>query len=146
MKAVHSITKGWIGFAVGWLVCMVEYGFAASAAGGPFAILLLPVVAAFLSAAYVGAAALAGLLLRLPGVRTVWRETGYKVLLLAVAPLLVLIFSSPLGLRTIDPASNYSVMSPWLNMLCYFLIVFPLVNLPTTDKTHPIPADPSHDA
>ena len=134
---MRTSTKALLGFAVGWLVCMVEYALTASAAGGPFTILLLPLVAAFLSAVYVGAAALAGLLLRLPGVRTTWRDTGCVVLLLAVPPGLVLIFSSPLGLRSIDPASHYSVMSPWLSVPCYVLIVFPFVNLPTNAKANP---------
>jgi hypothetical protein len=123
-----------IGFGVGWAVAFVEYLFTATAWGGPFTILMIPFAAAFISAVGVIAAALAGLLLRLPRIREVWRLAGYKVLFLALIPVAILAFSSLLGLRTIDPVSGYSVMSPWVSVPCYVLLVFPFVNLPTKQK------------
>ena len=123
-----------IAFGVGWLISFLEYLFTATAWGGPFTILMIPVSAAFISALSIGAAALAGLLLRLPRISEVWRLAGYKVLFLALIPVAVLAFSSPLGLRTIEPISGYSLMSPWVSIPCYVLLVFPFVNLPTKQK------------
>jgi hypothetical protein len=119
-----------IGFGVGWIVSLVEYAFCSTAFGGTFTLLMIPVVAAALSILYVAAAWLVGLLLRLPKVRDVWALAGWKVVLFAIAPLCVLIFSSSLGLRSIEPESGYSMMSWRIGFPCYFLIVFPFVNLP----------------
>ena len=126
--------KTLIGFAVGWLAYVVEDLFYTTAYGGPFAVftglLLLPFVAAIFSGIFVMAARLIGLLLTLPKVRDVWRITGYWGILIAVAALGVMIFASKLGLRSIDPVSGYQKMSPWSWSICFFFIVFPIVNLP----------------
>jgi hypothetical protein len=133
-KTTNRIVCALIGFGVGWLASFVEYLFTATAWGGPFTILMIPFAAAFISASSVVVAVLVGLLLRLPRIRDVWRLTGYKVLFLSVIPVTVLVFSSPLGLRTIDPVSGYSLMSAWVSVPCYVLLVFPFVNLPTMQK------------
>jgi hypothetical protein len=41
-----------------------------------------------------------------------------------------MIFASKLGLRTIDPVSNYRAMPFEIWSACLFGIVFPIVNLP----------------
>jgi hypothetical protein len=46
---MNRFTSALIGFAVGWLVCNLEYAFAGTAWGGPFTILMIPVVAGFIS-------------------------------------------------------------------------------------------------
>ncbi len=118
-------------FAVGWIARMTEEMLTATAWGGPFTIFLSWVVIFYLTLFDVGAAILVGQVLRLRPIQAAWMQAGYWVLLLALPPLLVLIFSRPLGLRTIEPVSHYSLMVPlWLHALCYFLIAFALANLP----------------
>jgi hypothetical protein len=120
-----------IAFAVVWLARMTEEFLTATGWGGLFTIVFGWVVIFFLSLVYVAAAVLVGQLLRLPVITEAWSCAGCWTLLLAIPPLLVLILSRSLGLRTIDPVSNYSLMDFWLNSLCYFLIAFPIANLPT---------------
>jgi hypothetical protein len=131
---MNRFASALIGLAVGWLICCLEYAFTATAWGGPFTVLMIPVVAGFISGVCVLAATLFGLLLRLSPLRDVWQRVGYKVVFIAVIPVLILAFSSLLGLRSIEPVSGYSMMSPWVGWPCYFVIVFPFVNLPIEQK------------
>jgi len=133
MNIIRRLVQALIGFAVGWLVCMVEYAFCGTAYGGPFTILMLPVMAFVLSGLAVGAALLVGLVLLIPGVRDLWSRTGYWSILLCVAAVGVMIAASKLGLRTVDPVSGYKMMPLWIWSICFFSVVFPIVNLP---KSH----------
>ena len=96
--------------------------------------LMIPVMAGFISGLCVVVAALVGLLLRLPKVRDVWSKLGFGVVFMAIIPIAILALSSPLGLRSIEPNSGYSMMSPAVGWPCYFFIVFPFVNLPIKQK------------
>jgi len=127
---MRRLVQALIGLVIGWLVCMVEYAFCATAYGGPFTILMLPIMAFVLSILAVGAALVVGLVLLIPSVRDLWSRTGYWSILLCVVAVLVLISASKLGLRKVDPISGYKLMSPWVWSLCFFSFVFPIVNLP----------------
>jgi hypothetical protein len=109
---------------------MVEMAFCATAYGGPFTVLMLPVMAFVLSGLAVGAAVLVGLVLLIPGIRDLWRRVGYWSILLSVASIVVLISASKLGLRKVDPVSGYNIMPPWVWSICFFAVVFPIVNFP----------------
>ncbi len=127
---MNRLLHAMLGFGIGWLVCLAEYFFTATAWGGHFTILMIPIAAAVVSALSVFVAALLGLLLLLPMIKNFWAGVSYKVAFLALIPLAILVFSKPLGLRTIDSVSGYSLMSPWVSIPCYVFIVFPFVNLP----------------
>src|SRR5258706_12649926 len=103
---MRRLVQALIGLVIGWLVCMVEYAFCATAWGGPFTILMLPVMAFVLSALAVGAALLVGLVLLIPGFRNLWMRTGYWSILLCVAAIGVMIFASKLGIRRVDPITG----------------------------------------
>jgi len=130
-----------LGFVAAGIVCYIEYIFTATAWGGPFTILIgIPIASAFISGVCVVAAALVGLLLRLPGLRGIWERVGYRVVFIPLIPILIIAFSKSLGLRSTEPISGYSVMSPWVGFTCYFFIAFPLVNFPVRRKlTSPPP-------
>jgi len=102
--------------------------------GGPFTI-LVSFILKFVFAALAVAVALAiGLLLLIPGVRDVWRRVGYWSLLFSAVALTIIIFASNLGLRTVDPVSNYRMMPFGIWCACLFGIAFPIVNLPTRNE------------
>lgn len=119
-----------IGFAVGWMVCFVEAAFCYSAYGGPFTVLMLFLMLFVFAALAVGLSLLAGLLLLIPRVRDLWRRVGYLSLLSSAVAVVVMVFASMLGLRTIDPVSNYRMMPFGIWSICLLGIVFPIVNLP----------------
>jgi hypothetical protein len=131
---MHTFQRVLIAFGVGWFTRMLEDSFTTTAWGGPFTVLASWVIIVFLSAVYAVAAVLAGQLLRLPGLQDAWNRAGAWTLLIALPATLVLAFSSALGLRTIDPVSNYSLMSFGPSVLCHFFIVFPIANLPSKRK------------
>jgi SNF family Na+-dependent transporter len=120
-----------IGFAVGWLVCFVEAACCYSAYGGPFTVLMLFLMLFVFAGLAVGISLLAGLLLRIPGVRDLWRGVEDWSLLLSAAAVAVMVFASKLGLRTVDPVSNYRMMPFGIWVVCLLGIVFPIVNLPS---------------
>ena len=123
-----------IGFAVGWLVCFVEAACCYSAYGGPFTVLMLFLMLFVFAGLAVGLSLLAGLLLVIPGVRDLWRGVGLWSLLLSAVALTVVIFASKLGLRTVDPVSNYRMMPFGVWSVCLMGIVFPIVNFPARHK------------
>ena len=82
----------------------------------------------------VGVSLLAGLLLLIPGIRDLWRGVGYWSLLLSAVALAVMVSASKLGLRTVDPVSNYRMMPFGVWSVCLVGIVFPIVNLPVRPK------------
>lgn len=119
-----------VGFAVGWIVCLVESLLCDTAYGGPFTILASWATKFFFTGLAVGAAFLTGLVLLIPGIRELWRRVGYWSLLSSVAAICVMIFASDLGIRKVEPVSNYRMMPFWIWIICVFWIVFPIVNLP----------------
>jgi hypothetical protein len=133
-KFIRRPVLALIGFAVGWLVAFIEGSLCYTAYGGPFTVLMSFVMEFVFSGVAVGMALLVGLILLTPGVRDLWRRIGYWSLILSVASVGVIIFSSKLGLRNIDPVSNYRIMPFGIWSLCMFGIVFPIVNLPERCK------------
>ena len=118
------------GFAVGWCVCFVESMLCETAYGGPFTIIASFVMKFFITCIAVGTALLLGRVLMIPKIREVWWRIGYWRLVVSVAPLCVMIFATQLGIRQIEPISNYRMMPFWIWSICLFLIVFPIVNWP----------------
>ena len=119
-----------LGFVAGWLVCLVEAAVYYSAYGGAFTVFMLCLMLLAFSGLAVGASLLLGLVLLIPGVRDLWRRIGYWSLLLSAGSLSVMLFASELGLRTVDPISNYRKMPFSIWSICLFGLVFPIVNLP----------------
>jgi hypothetical protein len=124
------------GFAVGWVVIFVESMVCETAYGGPFTILASLAMKFFFAGLATGAAFLLGLVLLTPGIRDVWRRVGFWSLVLSAAGVCVIGFASKLGLRAIEPVSNYRMMPFWIWSSCLFAIVFPIVNLPRSDETN----------
>lgn len=132
MRAItRRLILALVGFVLGWLVIFVESMICETAYGGPFTILLSFVMKFVFTGLAVGAALLVGLLLLIPGVRDLWWRVGYWSLFLSATAFCVILFATKLGLRTVDPVSNYRMMPFWIWCLCLFGIVFPIVNLPS---------------
>ena len=127
---IRRFVQAIVGFAVGWLVIFIESMLCETAYGGPFTILVSFLLKFVFTALAVGAALLVGMVLLIPGVRDLWQRVGFWSLLLSAAGLCVIILASKLGLRTVEPVSNYRMMPFWIWCLCLFGIVFPIVNLP----------------
>ena len=131
---IRRFVKAIVGFAVGWLVLFVESMLCETAYGGPFTILVSFVMKFVFTGIAVCAALLVGLVLLIPGIRDLWRRLGFWSLLLSAAAVCVMVFASKLGIRTVEPVSNYKMMPFWVWSICLFWIVFPIVNLPTSRK------------
>lgn len=116
--------------AVIWLVCFVEFAICDTAWGGLFTIVLSFILKFALGSLAVVIAWAMGFLLRLPRVRSLWLTFGHRSLLLSAVALAIMVFASPLGLRTVDPVSGYRMMPFWAWFLCLVGIAFPIVNLP----------------
>jgi len=123
-----------VAYGVVLLVCFVESMYCETAWGGPFTILISITLKFVFAGLAVAVALVAGLLLLIPGVRDLWRRAGYCSLLLSVVAIEVMIFASNLGLRTVDPVSNYRMMPFGIWALCLVAIAFPIVNLPVRRK------------
>jgi hypothetical protein len=123
-----------VAFVVVWLVCFVESMICETAFGGPFTILVSFVLKFVFAGLAVGIAMLVGLVFFIPVVREAWRRVGYCSLLMSAFALGVIIFASKLGLRTVDPVSNYRTMPFGIWSICLLGIAFPIVNLPTKGK------------
>ncbi len=132
---MHEIIRRFIlaivGFAVGALVCVVEMGICETAYGGPFTIMVSFILKFAFTGLAVSVSLLGGLILFLPGIRALWRRIGFWSLVLSVAAMCIMIFASKLGIRKVDPVSNYRMMPFGLWILCLVGIVFPIVNLPS---------------
>jgi hypothetical protein len=129
-KILRRVVQAIAGLAVGWLVIFVESMLCETAYGGPFTILLSFIMKFFFAGLATGAAFLVGVVLLVPGIRDFWRRLGFWSLLLSLAGVCVIVFASELGLRTVEPVSNYRMMPFWIWSFCLFSIVFPIVNLP----------------
>lgn len=123
-----------IAYAVVWSVCVVEFVICGTAYGGPFTILVAVILKSLFAGLAVVLALVIGLFLLIPGVRDLWTRLGYWSLLLSAAALAVMIFASKLGLRTVDPVSNYRTMPFGIWCFCLVEIGFPIVNLPAKHK------------
>lgn len=78
-----------------------------------------------------------GSILKKTPLSKIWEKLGYGVLLITVASLLCLIFSDRLGLNqthTDYKGTQYSTINDIYSLICYFLVVFPIVNLPCSKK------------
>lgn len=139
IATMHVFFRLLAAFGVGWLARMVEDVLTTTAWGGPFTILVGWIFIVVMSAFFAVAALAVGQLFLLLGLKGAWDHAGSLVLFLAVPPALVLAFSSVLGLREVEPVSNYSLMAFWPWTLCHFFIVFPIVNLPIRPRTTPPP-------
>jgi len=131
----RRVVQAIVGFAVGWLVIFVESMLCETAYGGPFTILVSFVMKFFFAGLATSAAFLIGLVLLTPGIRDFWRRLGFWSLLLSAAGVCVMVFASKLGLRTVEPVSNYRMMPFWVWSICLFSVVFPIVNLPIYHET-----------
>ena len=132
---LRRVVQATAGFAVGFLVIFVESMLCETAYGGPVTILVSFVMKFFFAGIATSAAFLLGLVLLTPGVRDFWRRLGFWSLLLSAAGVCVMVFATNLGLRTVEPVSNYRMMPFWIWSICLFSIVFPIVNLPTNRET-----------
>ena len=134
---IARITFTIVGFVVGWWVCIVESMLCETAYGGPFTIFASFVMKFVFTGVAVGAALLLGRVLIFPGISEIWWRIGYWKLLLSVAPVCLMIFATRLGIRQIEPISNYRMMPFWIWSACHFLIVFPIVNWPLSPERIP---------
>jgi hypothetical protein len=127
---IRRLIQAAVAYVAVWLVCFVEFINCGTAWGGPFTIL----VSFILNFAFAGLAVMVALaigsLLLIPGVRDLWKGFRYWSLLLSATALAVMILASRLGLRTVDPVSNYRIMPFGIWCACLIGIAFPIVNLP----------------
>ena len=130
-EIIRRLVQAAAAFAVGWLVTFVESMLCETAYGGPFTILVSVVMKFVCTGLAVGASVMLGLVLLLPRIRELWRCVGFSSLVVSVAAVCVITFASKLGLRTVEPVSQYKMMPFWIWSLCLFSIVFPIVNLPS---------------
>jgi hypothetical protein len=98
------------GFMAGWLVIFIESILCETAYGGPFTILVSFAMKFFFAGLATGAALLLGLVLLAPGIRDVWRRVGFWSLVLSAAGVCLIGFATKLGLRTVEPVSNYRMI------------------------------------
>ncbi len=133
------------GFAVGWVIYMVA--MVLTVYDGGLSLIFQPIMAAICSGIFVAAALLLGLPLRAPKIRDVWAHVGWWPLILSFGAIGVMIFHAQLGLETelVNPETKDKVktMLPLAALICYFMAIFPIVNLPS--KKRPIhPPQPTH--
>jgi hypothetical protein len=134
------------GMVLGWLIYMVAMIF--TVYDGALSLIFQPIMAAFFSFAFVLAALIVGLPLRIPAISRVWSRIGWWAVLISVASICVLVFDSKLGLRetVLDPNTKKPIetIKPLAGVLAYFFAIFPIVNLPRkirpNQSTDPTPA------
>jgi len=124
---IRRFIQAAVAYAVVWLVCFVESMICETAWGGPFTILVSFILKFVFAGVAVGVAFVVGFLLLIPGVRDLWRRVGYWALLMSAVALAVIVFASKLGLRTVDPVSNYRMMPFAIWSACLVGIAFPIV-------------------
>ncbi len=121
------------GFVVGWVIYMVA--MVLTVYDGGLSLIRQPIMAGVFSVVFVVGALLVGLTLRAPKIREVWSHAGWWPLLLSFGSIGVMIFHAQLGLQTelVDPETKEMVktMLPVAALICYFMSVFPIVNLPS---------------
>ena len=128
----RDLVTAFSGMALGWLIYMVAMVF--TVYDGALSLVFQPIMAAFFSLAFVLAALVVGLPLRIPAISRVWSRVGWWAVLISAASICVLIFDSKLGLRetVLDPDTKKPIetIKPLAGVLAYFFAIFPIVNLP----------------
>jgi uncharacterized membrane protein YhaH (DUF805 family) len=135
-EKMKTLAKCFCGFALGWLIYMVA--MVLTVYDGVLSLIFQPFMAALFSGLFVAAALVLGLALRVPKIRDAWSNAGWWVLLITVASVAVMIFQAQLGLQTefMNPETKEKMktISPVAGVVCYFLAIFPVVNLPRKKK------------
>jgi hypothetical protein len=135
---MKTLAKCFCGFVLGWLVYMVA--MVLTVYDGVLSLIFQPFMAALFSGLFVAAALVLGLALRAPKIREAWSSAGWWVLLITVAAVAVMIFHAQLGLQTefVNPQTKEKMktLSPVAGVVCYFLAIFPVVNLPGKTKSN----------
>jgi len=112
-----------------YLVAMAMWSY-----DGLLSLLCRPLMAAIASAAFVGAAGFAGLLLRVPPIGRRWRSDSTCASLLIVGCLAVMGFGSSLGITSlyVDPETGqrFAALHPVAAVASYFLLLFAVVHWP----------------
>jgi uncharacterized membrane protein YhaH (DUF805 family) len=129
---MKTLAKCFCGFALGWLIYMVA--MVLTVYDGVLSLIFQPFMAALFSGVVVGAAFVLGLPLRAPKIREIWSSVSWWALLVTVAAIGVMIFHAQLGLQAeiLNPETKEKMktMSPLAGVICYFMAIFPVVNLP----------------
>lgn len=120
-----------------WFVCFVESMICETSYGGPFTILMSFVFKSVCAGFAVGSSVLLGLLLLIPRINDLWRRIGYWSLLLSAISVMIMVFASNLGLRTVEPMSKYQMMPFGIWCGCLFGIAFPIANISVISSAMP---------
>jgi len=138
---MKRLAKCFCGFVLGWLIYMVA--MVLTVYDGVLSLIFQPFVAALFSGLFVAAALVVGLALRAPKIREAWSSLGWWALLITVAAVAVMVFHAQLGLQTefvnSETKEKMKAMSPAAGVICYFLAIFPIVNLPGKRKSSNVP-------
>ncbi len=134
MKRLIAVTAA---FVAGWLAYMIA--MVLTVYDGVLSLLFQPFVAALASGLFVGAALLAGLLLRVPGARSIWASNRWIAGLLALGSILLLCFGYSLGLREtqVDPETGRTlvVLDGRVALGGYFMMIFAIANWPVRRRS-----------
>jgi succinate dehydrogenase hydrophobic anchor subunit len=132
-EIAKTLLKCAAGFVVGWVIYMVA--MVLTVYDGGLSLIFQPIMAGIFSGVFVVGALLVGLPLRAPKIREVWSHAGLWPLLLTFGAIGVMIFHAQLGLQAelVDPETKEKVktMLPVAALICYFVAIFPIVNLPS---------------
>ena len=131
MRRVPAILRAWVVGSLVYLAAMAMWSY-----DGLVSLLFQPFVAAFVSAVFVGAALLAGLILRVPPIGRVWGSDTSCAGILCVASLGVMCFGSSLGLTSgyVDPESGhrFAALHPAAALASYLLLLFAITHWPVS--------------
>jgi len=129
---MKTLIRCFCGFALGWFLYMVA--MVLTVYDGLLSLIFQPFMGALFSGVFVGLAMLAGLILRVPRIKDIWRGAGWLVLVITATSLAVMIFHAQLGLQEelVNPETKQKIvtMSPLAGVICYFFAIFPIVNFP----------------
>lgn len=130
---MKTFARCFCGFATGWIIYMVA--MVLTVYDGLFSFIFQPFMAVLFSGIFVALSLIAGLPLRAPRIRNFWSRMGWCPLLVTAASIGVMTFHAQLGLqeKLTTPETNQTIMtmSPLAAVICYFLTIFPIVNLPS---------------
>lgn len=119
-------------FGAGWAAYMA--GVLLMPSGGFVALLLQPFVGAAVAALFVAAALMAGLVLRIPSLRRLWRRSVVPALLVATAGLLVLCSGFHLGLVAAgtdgETSGRFPMLHPAAALGGYGALIFGIAHCP----------------
>ena len=127
-----------VAFCVGWLVYMVAMLF--TTYDGALSLILQPVMAAMVSASFVGLALVFGLALRLPGIRNLWRKSRLLAPAIVCVGLATMCLGRSLGLSDVGVHPETGVVVEMLHpvaaLLAYFSMLFAVANWPNPFRTN----------